>query len=171
MDEKLYRIRYVIPKEADNTRDPVSGFVVQDSATVNVRETADHVKTSITREDHDFDRNTRFISTCTYDSGSLSAIGGPGFEIRSDKPHNLQKGDIVIITGVKDTTNPTGIENTGFNGEFEVGFVENDKEFQVSSKDVFGTVHAPGTTSTNDCLLYTSPSPRDGLLSRMPSSA
>ena len=27
-----------------------------------------------------------------------------------------------------------------------------------------------GTTS-NDCLLYTSPSPRDGLLSRMPSSA
>ena len=26
-------------------------------------------------------------------------------------------------------------------------------------------------TQTNDCLLYTSPSPRDGLLSRMPSSA
>ena len=24
---------------------------------------------------------------------------------------------------------------------------------------------------SNDCLLYTSPSPRDGLLSRMPSSA
>ena len=150
LDEKLYRIRYVIPKEADNTRDPVSGFVLQDSATVNVRETADHVKTSITREDHDFDRNTRFISTCRYESGSLSAIGGPGFDIRSDKPHNLQKGDIVIITDVKDSTNPTGIENTGFNGEFEVGFVENDKEFQVSNRDVFGSIHAPGTTSTND---------------------
>ena len=27
------------------------------------------------------------------------------------------------------------------------------------------------TDSTNTCLLYTSPSPRDGLLSRMPSSA
>ena len=26
-------------------------------------------------------------------------------------------------------------------------------------------------TDTYDCLLYTSPSPRDGLLSRMPSSA
>ena len=26
-------------------------------------------------------------------------------------------------------------------------------------------------TNTNTCLLYTSPSPRDGLLSRMPSSA
>ena len=32
----------------------------------------------------------------------------------------------------------------------------------------------PGLTldgMTHDCLLYTSPSPRDGLLSRMPSSA
>ena len=29
----------------------------------------------------------------------------------------------------------------------------------------------PGDTLTYDCLLYTSPSPRDGLLSRMPSSA
>ena len=29
----------------------------------------------------------------------------------------------------------------------------------------------PELARTNDCLLYTSPSPRDGLLSRMPSSA
>ena len=29
----------------------------------------------------------------------------------------------------------------------------------------------PGSASNNSCLLYTSPSPRDGLLSRMPSSA
>ena len=28
-----------------------------------------------------------------------------------------------------------------------------------------------GSVMDNDCLLYTSPSPRDGLLSRMPSSA
>ncbi len=150
LDEKLYRIRYVIPKEFDNTRDPVSGFVLQDSSTVNVRETADHVKTSITRSDYDFDRNTRFISNCTYDAGGISKIGGPGFNIRSDKPHNLQVGDVVIITGVKDTTNTTGIENSGFNGEFIVGHVVNDKKFQVSNKDVFGTVHAPGATFTND---------------------
>ena len=32
-------------------------------------------------------------------------------------------------------------------------------------------VGAPGTGKTSACLLYTSPSPRDGLLSRMPSSA
>ena len=32
-------------------------------------------------------------------------------------------------------------------------------------------VHLDGDTWIEDCLLYTSPSPRDGLLSRMPSSA
>ena len=33
------------------------------------------------------------------------------------------------------------------------------------------TVDKEGFTIVNTCLLYTSPSPRDGLLSRMPSSA
>ena len=32
-------------------------------------------------------------------------------------------------------------------------------------------VFRPQNAQTQDCLLYTSPSPRDGLLSRMPSSA
>ena len=34
-----------------------------------------------------------------------------------------------------------------------------------------GAKVALGDVMTEDCLLYTSPSPRDGLLSRMPSSA
>ena len=33
------------------------------------------------------------------------------------------------------------------------------------------SIKSNGTTHNNICLLYTSPSPRDGLLSRMPSSA
>ena len=33
------------------------------------------------------------------------------------------------------------------------------------------TILSQATADTNTCLLYTSPSPRDGLLSRMPSSA
>ena len=32
-------------------------------------------------------------------------------------------------------------------------------------------INLDGAGDTNGCLLYTSPSPRDGLLSRMPSSA
>ena len=39
--------------------------------------------------------------------------------------------------------------------------------------ELFDKVHAKGSTTEpyTTCLLYTSPSPRDGLLSRMPSSA
>ena len=35
----------------------------------------------------------------------------------------------------------------------------------------FDLQHPPTPNTPNTCLLYTSPSPRDGLLSRMPSSA
>ena len=44
---------------------------------------------------------------------------------------------------------------------------------QASLTDAFATIpyHAKGDAYWKDCLLYTSPSPRDGLLSRMPSSA
>ena len=38
--------------------------------------------------------------------------------------------------------------------------------------DKFKSIHLAGTNGKGStCLLYTSPSPRDGLLSRMPSSA
>ena len=42
-------------------------------------------------------------------------------------------------------------------------------EFRVGGEWVF-VMHGPDGTDYH-CLLYTSPSPRDGLLSRMPSSA
>ena len=41
----------------------------------------------------------------------------------------------------------------------------------TATNNIFGTVERTETTVQFSCLLYTSPSPRDGLLSRMPSSA
>ena len=40
-----------------------------------------------------------------------------------------------------------------------------------SEKSDYDTTDAVEETAADTCLLYTSPSPRDGLLSRMPSSA
>ena len=45
------------------------------------------------------------------------------------------------------------------------------KEFQKSIKNSFKEKVFFISLHSNNCLLYTSPSPRDGLLSRMPSSA
>ena len=50
-----------------------------------------------------------------------------------------------------------------------------DKEppffFQKNGDNVDSSGEFPYPPQTNDCLLYTSPSPRDATLSRMPSSA
>ena len=57
------------------------------------------------------------------------------------------------------------------------GIASSDSNYTISFED--SLTNNPGSTVTTDsmpinikiCLLYTSPSPRDGLLSRMPSSA
>ena len=55
----------------------------------------------------------------------------------------------------------SGINNLSFNGASSiVNTLMPDNSFSFTDTGVF-----------NICLLYTSPSPRDGLLSRMPSSA
>ena len=57
-----------------------------------------------------------------------------------------------LVDGV--TTNPTLIMKAGKNPD-----------------DVYQEIKDIGVKDISICLLYTSPSPRDGLLSRMPSSA
>ena len=143
LDEKLYKIRYVVPKELVNGREPVSGFVLQDSSSTNVRQDSDFTLTDITTSDYDFDRNTRFITDCTFDSGPATIT------VRSDKTHNLKVGDTVIITNVTSTTNSSGKNGLGFNGTFLVSSITNDKTFVTSSTDIFGTTHSTGTF-TND---------------------
>ena len=43
------RLRYVVPKELVNGRDPTDGFVLQDSSSTNVLANSDFSKTSITQ--------------------------------------------------------------------------------------------------------------------------
>ena len=143
LDEKIYKVRYVVPKELTNGRDPVSGFILQDSSSTNVRQTSDFSLSTLDSDDYDFNRNTRFISNASYDAG-LKVV-----TIRSDKPHGLKVDDKIIINKVTSSTNTSGKDNIGYNGTFNVLSVTNDKTFTYSSTDIFGTVHSPGTF-TND---------------------
>ena len=144
IDEKVYKLRYFVPKELVNGRDPIEGFVLQDSSSTNVTANTDFTKPSITSNDYEFDRNTRFISMLSFDSGTNKVT------LRSDKPHNLGVGDQIIIKNVKSTTNTNGIENKGYNGIFLVTDVDNDKEFKYSNTDTSGTVHTVGTFDARD---------------------
>ena len=151
LDEKIYKLRYVVPKELVNGRDPTDGFVLQDSSSTNVLANSDFSKTSITSSDYGFDRNTRFISMATFDATEQKA------QIRSDKPHNLQVGDQVVVVNVQSSTNTIAADNKGYNGTFIITDIVNDKEFKYSTTDTSNVTHSVGTfvnsTGTRNTLL------------------
>ena len=66
-----------------------------------------------------------------------------------------------------DFTNSPSNGDTITSGGVTYTFNSSKSRWEVTS----GGGGGGGGGLSNDCLLYTSPSPRDGLLSRMPSSA
>lgn len=143
LDEKLYKIRVVVPKELVNARDPVEGFIIQESSTTGVRNNADFNLATITAQDFLYNRNPRFITSCSF-NGVTQTI-----TVVTDHPHNLKIGDQVIIKNVTSNTNTSGTVNQGYNGTFTITGVTNDKTFTYGSTDIFGVLHIPGTFTNN----------------------
>ena len=145
LDEKIYKIRVVIPKEYTNAKTPESAFVIQESSTTGFSTNTDDLKTTIELADFDFNRNPRFISTCSHNAGISSVI--------TELPHNLEVGEEVNILNVTDTNNTVGSATSGYNGTFAVASVSSDNmSFTYSN-----TTGNPGTfnnnTSTRDLNL------------------
>ena len=151
IDEKIYKLRYVVPKELENARDPVSGFILQDSNSNNVRSATDFTKTTIsltadpsnniTPGEYDFDRNPRFISTCTYSN--------PTNTIRfvAERDHDLKINDTVVIRNVTSSDNVTAKDNFGFNGAFKVKSTPDSKTFTTGDVDILDITHSPANAS------------------------
>ena len=76
--------------------------------------------------------------------------------------HEAGIGQLIIV-GVATHNSVESTARTAGNLGFDT-WVAEDACFTFDKADFFGHAHSA-------CLLYTSPSPRDGLLSRMPSSA
>ena len=121
LDEKLYKIRVVIPKELVGSKNPEDGFIIQESSSTGYRSNTDFSLSSLTASDYEYNRNSRFISTCSRTSSTVTVI--------SELPHNLQFGDSIIIKNVTDSTNTTGEDNLGYNGTFTVQSVVDDMTF------------------------------------------
>ena len=148
IDERLYKLRVVIPKEFENTKDPEEGFVIQESSSTSNTEFS---PTTIDETNYEFDRNPRFISTCSVSSTTVTTI--------AELPHNLNVGDKIIVRGVTSSDNTAGTINVGYNGTFTVTAVTDDKTFEYSTTDVNGTVHTPGNF-TNDTSTRNTSLPR-----------
>ena len=146
LDEKIYRLRLAIPKEIDNSKNPENGFILQESANTGVTVVDDFIKSDdLTTNDFLFERNPRFISSCTFNDSTKIVT------ITSEKPHNLKVGDLITVKNVKDSTNNTGVGNSGYNLEATVTNVPNSMEFEYStrtSSDPDGVTI--GDSGTND---------------------
>ena len=90
----------------------------------------------------------------------LSENGGQAVNIALKYPTLFKVA--LSVSGYYQTDNPLGYFLVPYALKTRTG-VSN------ALNDMWGSPFAPGNTWA--CLLYTSPSPRDGLLSRMPSSA
>ena len=72
VEDKLYKFRYVIPKEANNSRDPVNGFIIQNSSLTGFAKTGDPSATTITLDDNNFRRNHQFIADISESSSVVT---------------------------------------------------------------------------------------------------
>lgn len=150
LDEKLYKVRVVVPKEYVNAKKPENGFIIQESSTTGVRSDTDFNLSTISISDilpfYDYNKNPRFIAKCSRVSNTVTIV--------SELPHNLQFGDSVIIKNVTDSTNTTGADNLGYNGTFTVASVIDSMTF------TYTTTRTPGTTFTNNTSNRTTSLPR-----------
>ena len=88
---------------------------------------------------------------------------------KKDKSNNLDNYFMSIAMNLASER----IGLTGLNPSVGCVIVKNNKIISFGQTGFKGRPHAEtvAITKCKNCLLYTSPSPRDGLLSRMPSSA
>lgn len=123
-EDRLYKIRYVIPKEYSNIREPEIGFVLQETKTVGVTAASIDSNTELTVKDQ---RNEKIINAIS--AGSI-VNNTQTVTVKTELPHRLFEGDNVLISNVKSSFNSdaTGITST-FNGSYEVLSVSDSRTF------------------------------------------
>ena len=129
LEERIYKMRYVIPKQFVNARPPTDGFVMQESKTVGVGSAS--FLTSTVEEVTQL-RNPKVIIGATYQSGTVT--------IKTEIPHNLVSGDKVRISNIVSTNNTAGAALIPYNGLFEVYDTPSTKTFRY-----VGLSSDPGT--------------------------
>jgi len=158
LDEKLYKLRVVIPKEFDEAKNPEEGFIIQESSYTGYPAdsyfTTPDLNITPTSNDYLYNRNPRFISTCSINASTITVL--------TDLPHNLEVGEHITIRGVTSTNNTTGQFNFGYNGTFAVAGIINDKTFTYNGVDIDGITHEAGQfgTFTNNINNRTTTLPR-----------
>ena len=118
LSDRIYRFRYVIPKEMLNAKAPSKNFIIQESKNVIEESTIAKVTSN---------RNPRVIALATY-SGNQTTI-------TSELEHRLIVGDRVRIKNIQSSANTTAADNAGYNGYFTVIDTPTPTTFKYISSD------------------------------------
>ena len=141
VDDRIYKVRYVIPKEYLYARIPTQGFVLQESKTVGV--------TSISYTGDEINdptdlRNERIIVNATADT---IVNNSQVITITTELPHNFIVGDKVKIQKIISTNNPTATGITSsYNGSYYITSVPSIRTFTYI---ISGVLTNPGTFTNN----------------------
>jgi len=142
--DRLYRLRYVIPKEVSLARPPVDGFILQESSTTI--ETGQLAVTNDSLSNAGQRRNLRIIAGISQNSGIAT--------IHTELPHNLSVGSQVKIRNVKSTTNTSGVALSAYNQTFTVTGISSAKAFEFLITGTPGTFLNNVDTRTNTELPF-----------------
>lgn len=154
IDDKLFKLRYVIPKEYDNAKPPEAGYVLQESKTVGV--TSVSYTNDVLTNTRDL-RNERVIVNAT---AAPVISGSQVITLTTELPHGFIEGDEVKVQKIRSTNNPlsVGIVST-YNGIYTITNIINSKQFQYVTD---GVKVEPGTF-TNDINLRNTRQQREAL--------
>ena len=119
--DRLYRVRYVLPKEHVDARAPKPGFVLQESKTVGIG-SASFLTADLSNATQL--KNVKIIKSADFSGTTIT--------ITTEIPHRLIEGDLVKIKNVESVNNPLNTYKVGFNGEFEIDNVVSSKAFTVT---------------------------------------
>ena len=119
--DRVYRARYVIPKEHINARAPKPGFILQESKTVGVS-SASFLSADLSNPTQL--KNVKIIKTASWSAQTLT--------FTTEEAHRLQKNDTVTIRNIDSANNSTGVFKLGYNGVHPVTNVISTKKFAVA---------------------------------------
>ena len=131
LNDRIYRLRYVIPKEFINAKEPSVSYIIQESSTVGVSSALEYGAVGDTTKQ----RNVKIIADAVYGSNIIT--------FTTEKPHGFNVSDAVIVNKVISSDNPTGVGQSGYNETYTITSVPTTKTFKVTTAKTLGAFGNP----------------------------
>ena len=143
LNDKIYRLRYVIPKESSDARPPIPGYTLQESSTVGVSTSGEYTNNI---PDVTVQRNLRILKSIDRDpnTGITTVV--------TENPHNLILGDEVQFRKVQSSGNTSGTVKIGYNITRDIVGITSSKGFEVKFYDTNPGTYVDTSTDRSDNL-------------------